>query len=155
MSLFKMIQLVNRLVILNQFFQASLRDWNQEFSPNPNELEFLRTVSFSKYGTTLCRKHEAGVRRSMNWPSDVNLGWGALASDFLPQNKKRMPLSCAKRSLIGARAKRIEQTRRHKTRDRSLKGATRDRCKILSPALHLERKVHFSARTNSYVLSVE
>ncbi|KAK5786167.1 hypothetical protein PVK06_040798 [Gossypium arboreum] len=44
-----------------------------------------------------------------------------------------MPLSCAKRSLIGARAKRIEQTQRHKTRNRSFKGATRDRCKILSP----------------------
>lgn len=33
MSLFKMIQLVNRLVILNQFFQASLRDWKKELEP--------------------------------------------------------------------------------------------------------------------------
>lgn len=82
---------------------------------------------------------------------------------YLPHTKSEverlpypiMPLSCAKRSLIGARAKKIEQTRRHKTKGRSLKGATRDRCKTLSPALHLERKSHFPARTNSYVLSVE
>jgi hypothetical protein len=66
-----------------------------------------------------------------------------------------MPLSCAKQSLIGARAKRIEQTRRRKTMDRLLKGASRDRCKILFPILHLEGKVHFSEHTNSLFLHEE